>query len=270
MRAAWVAWAGLWVTLALLGQPLPAPPPQAPGEVISVRPSDPSARGWKIEVPDGGRFIGTNVPLVNYVMFAYHVREERIEGLPGWAKQQDYTINIVPAEAGGPNSWGVGTSETERFAKIGPVIEDVLAERFGLKAHWATKAESVYLLEVAKGGVKFKPAPAAEVEARKKAMAPGLYNGHGIIISKDATLGSLVGPLARDTGRDVIDQTGLAGNYNFTLRWAPLGTKPQADGTAALPATVFSALKEQLGLELKPGRGRGRYLVVDHIESLKP
>jgi hypothetical protein len=59
-----------------LGQTLPAPPPQAPGEVISVRPADPSARGWKIEVPDGGRFVGTNVPLVNYVMFAYHVRED--------------------------------------------------------------------------------------------------------------------------------------------------------------------------------------------------
>ena len=61
-------------------------------------------------------------------------------------------------------------------------------------------------------------------------------------------------------GRVVVDKTGLADRYEFTLRYSR-----EVETTDVLPS-IFVALPEQLGLRLVPGRSRLRSLIVDHIE----
>jgi uncharacterized protein (TIGR03435 family) len=69
-----------------------------------------------------------------------------------------------------------------------------------------------------------------------------------------------------------VDQTGLTGNYDIELSYAPeqqpLGAAP-ADGTAATPdqngPSLFTALHEQLRLQLKPDRENVDVLVVDSV-----
>jgi uncharacterized protein (TIGR03435 family) len=52
-------------------------------------------------------------------------------------------------------------------------------------------------------------------------------------------------------GHRVKDNTGLPGQYDFVLKWAP----QRADGTLVGDGpTIFTALKEQLGLRLRPAR----------------
>ena len=58
-------------------------------------------------------------------------------------------------------------------------------------------------------------------------------------------------------GREVIDKTGLAGDYEFTL-----------DTTNDV--SVFTALREQLGLKLEPERSAVPIVVVDRIERPTP
>jgi uncharacterized protein (TIGR03435 family) len=65
----------------------------------------------------------------------------------------------------------------------------------------------------------------------------------------------------------------LAGNYDVELMYAPeqqrAGPQP-ADGAAAIPdpdgPSLFTALEEQLRLQLKPEREKVEVLVIDRVD----
>ena len=58
----------------------------------------------------------------------------------------------------------------------------------------------------------------------------------------------------------VIDRTGRLKNVNVTLRWAPDEIPPDTP-------SIFTAVQEQLGLKLQPGKGPIKFLVIDHAEE---
>jgi uncharacterized protein (TIGR03435 family) len=78
-----------------------------------------------------------------------------------------------------------------------------------------------------------------------------------------------LGQVLEADGRPVIDKTGLSGSYDFTLSFLPqqLSSNPEslAPGDRDLPS-LFTALKEQLGLRLQRETGPVPYYVIDHIE----
>ena len=63
--------------------------------------------------------------------------------------------------------------------------------------------------------------------------------------------------LAEVTGHFVQDKTGLKGVYDFTLDWA-----------ANSPASILTAVPEQLGLELNAQTHPVEMLVIDHAEKV--
>jgi uncharacterized protein (TIGR03435 family) len=70
----------------------------------------------------------------------------------------------------------------------------------------------------------------------------------------------LCNTLGRRPDRTVIDKTGLKGEFDFNLEWAP----DQA-GDSRGPS-IFAALQEQLGLKLQGRKGPAEIIVIDHIE----
>jgi uncharacterized protein (TIGR03435 family) len=78
------------------------------------------------------------------------------------------------------------------------------------------------------------------------------------------------GTFAYTVDRPVIDKTGLAGVYNFSMDFSyrPLSAT-QPEGAASEPTSpdIFTALQKQLGLKLEAGRGPIRELIVDHVEQ---
>ena len=63
-------------------------------------------------------------------------------------------------------------------------------------------------------------------------------------------------------GGPVANQTGLTGRYDLKLEWTP-------DGGAALAApelSIFTAIREQMGLRLEPSKVRVEVVVVDSVE----
>ena len=54
-----------------------------------------------------------------------------------------------------------------------------------------------------------------------------------------------------------MDKTGLTGKYDYKLEFAPEDS--QADPDPAGPS-IFTAVQEQLGLKLKPPKGRSIFL----------
>jgi uncharacterized protein (TIGR03435 family) len=76
-------------------------------------------------------------------------------------------------------------------------------------------------------------------------------------------------------GRPIVDKTGLTGQYDFTLRWTPFdaatggGPSPVAAVTDPGPQwpSLFTALKEQLGLKLTPAKAQIEVIVIDSAEK---
>jgi uncharacterized protein (TIGR03435 family) len=62
-------------------------------------------------------------------------------------------------------------------------------------------------------------------------------------------------------GIPVIDHTSLSGSFDIHLEW----DESTAPGEPADPA-VLSAIRKQLGLQLKSGKGPCEFLVIEHLE----
>jgi uncharacterized protein (TIGR03435 family) len=90
----------------------------------------------------------------------------------------------------------------------------------------------------------------------------GVYRLEG-----DIPLSTLVGVAKSDLRRTVIDRTGLNGEYRVELSYAasPLDAGAARDTPQDAPAFV-TAIQEQLGLKLEPGRAQVQVLVIDRFE----
>ena len=101
--------------------------------------------------------------------------------------------------------------------------------------------------------------------------------GFGSASFTDSSVAGLAGQLALYLDCQVLDRTGIQGDYDFTLKWTPapnesspqaMGLPPRAD--PAPPADTngpsrFTALQEQLGLKLKSTKGPVDVLVIEHV-----
>jgi uncharacterized protein (TIGR03435 family) len=78
--------------------------------------------------------------------------------------------------------------------------------------------------------------------------------------------------LASELARPVLDRTNLTGRFDIRLRWAPDPQRTTPEGIdlsasdADLPG-LFTALREQLGVEVKASRGPVEFLVIDSAEK---
>ena len=102
--------------------------------------------------------------------------------------------------------------------------------------------------------------------------------GRGMLMANAATMSVLAKILASELGRPILDQTNLKSRFDIRLRWtpdpltyaaSPDGTDdPDASGTD-LPG-LFTALREQLGIEVKSAKGLVEFLVIDSAEKPSP
>jgi bla regulator protein blaR1 len=80
-------------------------------------------------------------------------------------------------------------------------------------------------------------------------------------------------PPVAEFGRPVVDQTGLAGSYDFSLNWLPDRSGNPSGTTEPLDTqgpSFEEAFKDQLGLKLKPIKAPIQILVIDHVEQPSP
>lgn len=85
--------------------------------------------------------------------------------------------------------------------------------------------------------------------------------------------------VANVIGRKVVDETGLTGNFDFHLDWLPdeadpVPVSPAGADDSSIPiasdvrgVSYFTALQDQLGLELISAKGPVEVIVIDHIEK---
>jgi len=131
----------------------------------------------------------------------------------------------------------------------------------------------VYALLVAKGGAKIQASD--EPGGRQQ----GMRMGRGQLTAMKVGMDMFASILSGQLSRTVLDKTELAGKYSFKLEWTPEageGYAPEkvpppasespAFATGADGPSLFTALREQLGLRLEAQRGPVETIVIDHVE----
>ncbi len=247
--------------------------------------------------PTGSLFSAKNLPLMRYITFAYKLsgtqelalRFDYYEGLklhvPEWVKDDRFDI-----EARAP---GQATKDQMRL-----MMQSLLAERFNLAVHWEARQTPVFELVEAipgKPGPQLVPHPASDDCAKTQfpedsgesnlalhalpipcgeiahlpPSAPGSHRFGG----RNVTLAMLARSMPMQTGlvtlpRPVIDETGLTGGFDFWMEWTPEDTSEVNNEESG--GTFQDALKQQLGLKLKPDKGAVEVLVIDHVVPPSP
>lgn len=217
----------------------------------------------------GGRgergIFGRNIPIAGWKQIAYQVRGFQIEG-PSWILNEKFDIEAqAESEVSG--------------AVLLQMLQSLLADRFQLRLHRETRDIPAYILGVNRGGLKMKASrdqtlwagdfPNGSTDGMETAgggpteLAPGRFAGEAI------PLNLLIRLLADQVGRPVLNGTGSMARYDMDLRYAPgSGQAPLFDPNLVDTGapSLFTALQEQLGLQLESTRAPGEVLVIDAIE----
>jgi uncharacterized protein (TIGR03435 family) len=271
--------------------------PKLEFEVASIKPAAPQETGRMMmgmrggpETPDPSQITFTNVTLRFVITQAFNIKGFQLTA-PAAIDDAHFDITARVPKGASKNDSRV-------------MMQNLLADRFGMKVHHESKEMQVYALVTAKGGAKLKSsAEAAPSEEEHGANPPGpikrdkdgfpilpagrrgmimmVQNGEMRLVGSQQTAKDICDFLGNNLNKMVVDETGLTAKYDIAIRFAPengpmlpAGGGPGGRGDGASPPpsndpapTLISALQDQLGLRLETRKMPVDVVVVDHIEK---
>jgi len=219
-------------------------------DVATIKPSEPN------DPSDGFHTRGRHIFIENQtvyklVAFAYGLNSKQIVGGPTWLDTDRFDIDGVPDVEGTPS-----------LKQQQAMVTKLLTDRFGMTFHKEKKELSVYAITVGKGGPKLTKSaddligmPSQDAEQ------------HGTELDmkfKNMSMTDFGFCMQFFLDRPIVDQTGLAGKYDFILKWSFDETEASSNPNAA--PGLFTAIQEQDGLKLDAVKAQVDVLVVDHVE----
>jgi uncharacterized protein (TIGR03435 family) len=187
------------------------------------------------------------VSLGDCVKWSYRVEEYQLS-VAGSLERTSYDIR---AKAAGP----------VRVSELRIMMQHLLEQRFKLGLHRESKMLPVYALTVAKGGPRL---PAANPEDGHHAVEtlPQVLDRESFFF-RDSSMAEFAAKLSmlRGIDRPVVDQTGIEGFFDITLKGAARAIL-QPDGPS-----LFTLIPEQLGLKLVATKAPVEMLIIDRTEK---
>ena len=214
-------------------------------EVASVKASAPGQpNGIVRAMPGNQEYIARNAPLNVMMSVAYTVTNRQLAGGPDWVGTARWDLN---AKADKPYP----------IEQLRIMLRQVLEERFQLKLRREMREMPIYELQVDKGGPKMPKHDASDID--HPPMGPG-PNNRGMA-GRNLTMNYLAISLSRVLDRNVVDKTGLDGNWDVVLDFVR-ENDPNQDGPS-----VFTAMREQLGLRLVAAKGPVEHIVIESAQQ---
>jgi uncharacterized protein (TIGR03435 family) len=246
---------------------VPVAAPSLTFEVASIKLNKSDSREINLGFGSkGNRFTASNIPVKSLIRYAYGINDDQILAAPAWLSSDHYDIQAEIAEADA--DWLHKLSPEQQMLLIKPLLED----RFKLQVHPEAKLMPAYELVVGRNGSKMKQAILGDTypngfKTPEGISRPGTFSltagQQDQLIFQALPVAKLARILSEQLEVPVMDKTGLAGNYDFTLRWAP-------DENPGAGPSIFTAVQEQLGLRLESEKLPVECLVIDHIERPSP
>ena len=215
-------------------------------EVASVKPTRSASNYDSGLRTRRGRLDAYNVTLKRCIMGAYGVGPHQVSGGPVWLDSDRFEILTKAEQPAGD-------------AEMMLMLQRLLADRFKLTLHREVRSMHAYVLEVDKHGPKLEKAEPGESSTNTSG-----GNSSVTIDARRSDMESFAKVLARQLALPVVNRTGLEGAYNLKLSWAPETNRP-SDG--ATEASIFTAIREQLGLRLRSEIAPVEILVIDRAEK---
>lgn len=246
-------------------------------EVASIKRSAPDSR-WGYDAGRGERAQFNDFLVRELIQFAWHTQIFRIVHEPAWLETEHYDIQAT-------------TEDTVSEDEVRIMLRQLLAERFGLSIRTESREMPVYKLVSAKSVSKLTVAkhgaclplenysgpqpppenlvpPVCGVRQRLRSDASGAQ------VMQLQETGVTLADFARHLGglldRQVDDESGVPGVFDFSLEYAPDPHLAARLSTGSQPVDssvpeLFTALEEQLGLKLVASKGPVQVLVIEHI-----
>jgi bla regulator protein blaR1 len=250
-------------------------------EVASIKRSTASGNRNLLGIQPGGRLIGTNVTVRQLIRMAYggartDLPDAQLVGGPSWIAADRFDVVAKAGEE--------ATGRVPARPQLLLMLQALLRERVLLMTHREPRELSFYALVMARTDGRrgpqlhqstldctqrndWPPAPAVNC---------GLFGGFGQLSGRSVSPAMLAATLSEFLGRTVVDRTGLAGTFELELKWTPDQAPRRPAGTSDPPPidpngpSLFTAVREQLGLKLESIRGPVDVLVIDSASPPTP
>jgi uncharacterized protein (TIGR03435 family) len=237
-----------------------------------------------------GRFTAVNVTVSQLIVNAYSLRPSQIAGGPDWMGSQMFDIL-----AQAPDDFEMGQTRQ--------MVRRLLEQRFGLVVQRATRMTPVYSLEWSNnrktpGRWLRRPSvpcdrppvdPPEELvgalgsrravrEQRDQKADPECPPFFGFASTRPLTPGeaqwfysrrhpvsSILSVLESAVGAPVIDNTGSTGIWDLDLKFE-IDAPTAVNGVEPRYGSIFTAVREQLGLKLQATKSNVEMLVIERLE----
>jgi uncharacterized protein (TIGR03435 family) len=250
-------------------------------DVVSVKPHPPDQQPTSMIGEPGGRFTARNIPLRLLIRTAYQVQDDQIVDGPAWLSSDRFDVIATPEDG----------AASPDFASM---LKALLADRFKLVVHRDTRELPVYELQLVRTdgvlGSRLRRSDCLPDISRRPVATPGgpppcgsISNGLGRLTLSATPIPVMAQFLSPVVNRVVVDRTALSGYFDVDLTWTPdrLPPRPpgappdqpiQINGYEIDPngPSIFTAVREQLGLKLEAGRASVEVLAIDHVEHPLP
>jgi uncharacterized protein (TIGR03435 family) len=263
----------------------PVNPPGAPNshetgagfEVASIHLADPRLGGGRGAGPRacGGdiqveprRFIATAVTLYRLISIAYgkdciflEQNGDLLQGGPDWVRSEGFVIQALMPEA------SPVYTRPQLDAGHAPILQGMiltlLADRFMLAVRPVTKELPVYSLLPITGTTKLVPWKEGQPSRGAVALVGRGEQRSFHIIGGKKSMADLAIQLEDATRQTVLDRTGITGEFNYDIQYAPTGSQVGAETDGLSGPSLFTAIEEQLGLKLEATRAPVEVLTID-------
>jgi len=234
--------------------------PQVRPGIRAIARSDSARSQFQIS----GTRVSTSGNLMRLVAASYGLEPFRVSQSQEWADKWA-TSEVYEIDARAPGD------AIPTLLQVRQMMQTLLAERFQLKLSRRNQVMPVYNLVVAPGGAKMKPSALTDPPLTRDEGSGGV---HLRLRCLNLSMADLVELVRRQFDRPLLDKTGLAGGFDFSLEYIAQFPGITADVAAAmgqpdlepgLPIVV--SLREQLGLKVVPAREQVEILVIDHAET---
>ncbi len=201
----------------------------------------------------GGRLDAKATTIQFLLEWAYDLLPSQHSRGPAWIDSERF--DIIAKAAG---------NATDDQMKV--MTQELLAERFKLKFHRERREGPILLVTLGEAAPKLFPPKEGEVHSLR--VMPQTDSEQKIVsyrvVATRFSFVQLNQTFARQLERVIVNETGLDGDFDFTLDFTPDENRPNPLD----PSLIISAMRDQLGLNVKAQKGLVDYLVIDSVEKV--
>ena len=231
-----------------------------------------------VEFKPGGRLTANDVSIYQLVNAAYGLTgTERVRtgaNCPNWIDSEHFDVEAVAQEGVIPDN--LGTAQLRE--RMQPLLRQLLADRFQMVIRREPKEMPVYMLTMAKSGVKLTKASISDAECGASIDCHH-FSGNRMRGLRGAAVSmtDLAFALEAGSNRPMVDATGIVGLFSMEVR--PFATlKPQLDDylesipeaqrppAEPVKPSLFSVLEKDFGLLLRPSKARVETLLIETVK----